>query len=190
MDAETMPEPPPAPKTPLPTRPNGYSSLEGYSSLKRFWDLLRGLHAHGYRLDVPPRTDTDQCRRTIVGIRNERAGGLLDASALIHALQEDDTMTLESFNLSPAAREAITALLGGDKKPISDILSEHYTLEFDLTLGFTAQRELILKAEAKYWPRNELDAPFPLGWPLQAVRLSRDQYRVMLERLAGIPSGR
>jgi hypothetical protein len=178
------------PTKPLPERPNGYMTLENASSLKRFWDLLRGLKARGYALEVPPRTAPEVCRRAILGVRNEGAGGLLDADALIEALQDDDMMTLESFNLLPEAREAVSALISGDKKPMASVLSAFYRLEFELILAFTARRELVLKADARFWPKLETTAPFPLDWPLRAIRMGRGEYRIMIERLSGVIPGR
>lgn len=184
-----MLEPDLKPTKPLPERPNGYMTLENASSLKRFWDLLRGFRVRGYALELPPRTAPDVCRRAILGVRNQGAGGLLDAAALIEALQDDDAMTLESFNLEPEAREAVSALLSGDKTTMAAILSAAYALEFELVLAFTARRELVLKAEARYWPKIETSAPFPLDWKLRAIRLGRGDYRAMIERLSGVISG-
>jgi hypothetical protein len=185
-----MLEPDQKPTKPLPERPNGYMTLENASSLKRFWDVLRGFKTRGYALEIPSRTAPDVCRRAILGVRNEGAGGLLDTTAIIKALQDDDTMTLESFNLAPEVREAVSALIHGDKTPMAGILSAAYTLEFELILAFTARRELVLKADAKFWPKLETTAPFPLDWPLRAIRMGRGEYRMMVERLSGVPSGR
>ncbi len=185
-----MLEPALKPTKPLPERPNGYMTLENASSLKRFWDLLRGFQSRGYVLEVPSRTTPDVCRRAILGVRNEGAGGLLDSGKLIEALQDDDTMALESFNLEPQVREAVSALVGGDKKPMASLLSASYTLEFELILAFTARRELVLKADAKFWPKLETTAPLPLDWPLRAIRMGRGEYRMMIERLSGVMSGR
>ena len=114
----------------------------------------------------------------------------MDSAALIKTLQDSDTMTLESFNLEPDARDAVSALMTGDKTAVSAILSASYTLEFELILAFTRERELVLKADARYWPILETTAPFPLDWTLRAMRLGRGDYRTMLERLSGVISGR
>lgn len=184
-----MLEPDLKPTKPLPEKPNGYMTIENASSLKRFWDLLRGFRARGYALGIPPRTAPDVCRRAILGVRNERAGGLIDAGALVKTLQDSDAMTLESFNLEPDARDAVSALMAGDKTAVAAMLSASYRLEFELILAFTKERELVLKADARYWPIFEPTAPFPLDWTLRAVRLGRGDYRTMLERLSGVISG-
>lgn len=170
---------------PLRQVPAGYHVLEHYTSLKRYWDLLRGLHDRGYAVEVPARTGPEQCRRHILGVRYPRAGGLLDAAALAAALGNDDgPWALEVFTLNPEAREAVSALQDGDATALRRILNEHYTLNFDLTVGFTAERQLVLKAGTQFWPIDERNAPLPLDMPLRAVRLGRGELRTLLERLA------
>ena len=175
------------PRSPLPRAPAGYMRLEGHSSLKRYWDLLRGLAARGYGVEVPRRSPPDACRRAIVGVRLGRAGGLLDAAALREALEDEDAgLDLAAFTLPDGAREAVNALLAGDADPLRRLLSERYTLDLELVLGFTVTRDLVLKADARYWPTDEREAPFPLDWPLRAVRWRRDDYRALLESRAGL----
>jgi hypothetical protein len=171
---------------PLPQVPAGYQVLENYSSLKRYWDLLRGLHARGYPVEVPSRTPPDHCRRAVLGVRYPNAAGLLDAEALADALRDEDgPWALEVFTLEPAARAAVGALLDGDAAPIRALLNDAYVLNFDLTLAFTAARQLIGRAATQFWPLDERAAPLPLELPLRARRMGRGELRTLLDRLAG-----
>lgn len=173
------------PRVPVAHAPGGYAILENYSSLHRYWGLLRGLHRSGYAVEVPPRSPPDHCRRAVHGLRYERAGGLLDAEALRHALlDEDGPWSLEVFTMEPTGRAAAEALLGGDRAPLQALLSERYVLNYDLVLAFTAGRQLALKAQGQFWPLDELAAPLPLDLPLRAQRLRKEDMRALLDRLA------
>lgn len=173
------------PRKPIQHAPGGYSILENYSSLQRYWSLLRGLHGAGLAVEVPARTPPDSCRRAILGVRYDRAGGLLDAEALRAAItDEDGRWALEVFTMEPAARDALEALAAGNRAPVQAILSERYTLNYDLVLAFTAARQLALRAQGQFWPLDELDAPLPLDLPLKSQRLRKEDMRALLDRLA------
>ena len=171
------------PKSPLPDKPNGFSILEQYSSVKRFWDIIGGLHRAGLGIEVPARTPVDQCRRTVTGLHRDGAGGLLDVASLALALEEEDAM-LESFTLEPEARQAVSEFLIGNRKPVQAILSREYRLEFDVALGFTRDRTLVFKADAVFRSKV-MPAPFPADWKLRTVRMGRDEYKMLLERASG-----
>jgi hypothetical protein len=115
-------------------------------------------------------------RRRRAARRRGPPGGLLD---------EDGGLALEVFNLEPGAQGLLNALLDGDKVPLQRALSEHYSLDFDLVLGFTAARQLALKAGAASGRSTSSGPALPLELPLKARRLGREEYRVLLERLAG-----
>ncbi|HEX2864168.1 MAG TPA: hypothetical protein VHN99_06345 [Deinococcales bacterium] len=173
------------PRQPLAQRPHGYLTLENYSSLKRFWDLLAGLRTHGFALRVPQRSTPESCRRVVEGLRFPRAGGLLDADALrLSLLNEDGPWALGQFTLPDLALEAVTALLDGEAGPLREILDAAYELHLDVTLGFTRDRQLIAKAASRYWPLSELNSPFPLDFPLTARRFADNGLRTVLDRAA------
>ena len=171
------------PVSPMAHVPGGFMTLERYSSVKRFWDIIGGLHRAGVGIEVPARAQPEECRRAIVGVRREGAGALLDVPWLLVALEEEDA-SLASFTLPDEARSAVSALLAGDAKGVQGILSRDYRLEFDLVLGFTQSRSLVLKAEAVFRPKSP-PGPFPEDWKLRAVRWGRDEYKMLLERLSG-----
>jgi hypothetical protein len=171
------------PKTPMPEKPRGFMTLEHYSSLKRFWDFLVGFDRAGLEVIVPSRSPEDHCRRTIKGVRRENAGGILDVFSLLSAMNDDEDTVLASFNLGQEAQAAVIELLAGNAKGVQNILSTHYALEFDLQLGFTRDRTLVLKAETKYTPK--LEPILPKEWPLRANRFGRDEYKMLLERASG-----
>ena len=172
------------PKVPLPASPRNFAELERYSSIKRYWDLLLGCHQNGFTVRVPNRAEPTQCRREIIGITRQKAGGLLNDAALIAALQEDEDMALEAFNLIPEAGEAIQKLLEGYRAPLVEILSTAYSLEFSIQLAFTARREMLLRASAEFVPLPHLEPPLPIAWKLEPIRWRRDDYKVLLERAA------
>jgi hypothetical protein len=172
------------PKVPIPNEPRGFFELERYSSIKRLWDLLEGCHKNGFTIRVPPRTEANQCRRAIEGLTRDRAGGLINDAVLLAQLMEDEEVTLESFNLEPEPRQAISALLQGYRVPLVDVLNQSYRLEFDVQLGFTARRELIMKASATYEAIGDLEPPFPDSFKLEPIRWRRDDYKVLIERAA------
>ncbi|MFN3265740.1 MAG: hypothetical protein ACK41E_02770 [Deinococcales bacterium] len=173
------------PQVPLATYPRNFVELERYSSVKRFWDLLSGCHKNGFLVEVPSRSNPAHCRRAITGLVRHKAGSLHNDAALISALQEDEDLSLEVFNLSSEARAAIQQLLEGYRAPFVEILSNAYRLEFDVQLAFTARRELLLKASAQYVPLPQTDPPFPFAtWKLEPIRWRRDDYKVLLERAA------
>jgi hypothetical protein len=172
------------PKVPTPNEPRGFFELEGYSNIKRFWDLLEGCHKNGFTIRVPHRTEPNQCRRAIEGLTRDRAGGLINDSVLLAQLMEDEDITVESFNLEPEPRQAISALLQGYRVPLVDVLNQSYRLEFDVQLGFTARRQLVMKASATYAPIGDLEPPFPDSFKLEPIRWRRDDYKVLIERAA------
>jgi hypothetical protein len=170
------------PRVPLPAAPRNFQSLEGYSNIKRFWDWLEAFHNQGLSVRVPTRVPIEHCRRTVVGIERFNAGGLIDDLAILNALLDDDHMTLEIFNLLPEAADAMQSLLEGDKQPLTSILSSAYKLVFDVQVAFTARRELRIKADTRFVALE--DDLFPLSWDLKAVRLRRDDWRMLLDRAA------
>ena len=170
------------PRVPLPAAPRNFQSLEGYSNIKRFWDWLEAFHNQGLIVRVPSRVPIDHCRRTVVGIERFNAGGLVDDLAILNALLDDDSMTLEIFNLAAEAADAAQSLLEGDKKPFAEILSSAYKLVFDVQVAFTARRELRIKADTRFVALDE--DLFPVSWDLKAVRLRRDDWRMLLDRAA------
>ncbi len=172
------------PKVALPTTPRNFAELERYSSIKRFWDLLEGCHKNGFSVVVPKRSEPSLCRREIMGITREKAGGLHNDAALKLALEDDEEMALEALNLIPEAREAVQKLLEGYRAPFVEILSSAYRLEFRVQLAFTARRELLLRASAEFVPLPDLEPPFPISWKLEPIRWRRDDYKVLLERAA------
>jgi hypothetical protein len=172
------------PKVPLPNSPRNFAELERYSSIKRFWDLLEGCHQNGFSVVVPKRSEPSLCRREITGITREKAGGLHNDAALKLALEDDEEMALEAFNLIPEAMDAVQKLLEGYRAPFAEILSTAYQLEFSIQLAFTARRELLLKASAEFVPLPYLEPPFPVSWKLEPIRWRRDDYKVLLERAA------
>jgi hypothetical protein len=161
--------------------------LEHYSSLKRYWDFLSGFDRAGLEIAVPQRSPDDHCRRNIKGIQRNNAGGILDVFALLSAMNDDEDSVLASFSLGPEAQTAVKALLAGDPKGIQTILSQHYRLEFELQLGFTRERSLVLKADTKYrpTPATTPEQLLPKEWPLRANRFGRDEYKMLLERASG-----
>jgi hypothetical protein len=172
------------PKVPLPSSLRNFAELERYSSIKRFWDLLEGCHQHGFSVVVPKRSEPSLCRREITGITKQKAGGLHNDAALKLALEDDEEMVLEAFNLIPEALDAVQKLLEGYRAPFVEILSTAYQLEFSIQLAFTARRELLLKASAEFVPLPYLEPPFPVSWKLEPIRWRRDDYKVLLERAA------
>jgi hypothetical protein len=164
----------------------GFITLERYSGLKRYWDLLAGLSSHGYGIEIPRRQPPEQCRRTITGIHYLRAGGLLDFSALREALS-DETNDLTVFGPVTDATEALQQLLEGESSAVTALLSQHYRLEYRFSLGFSSSRDLLAKAEGKF---VALDQPlFVTELPLKPRRLGKSEYRIMLERAAGFRQG-
>ncbi|HET6398737.1 MAG TPA: hypothetical protein VFH47_04210 [Candidatus Thermoplasmatota archaeon] len=173
------------PRVPLAQAPGGYMTLESYSSLKRYWDVLRDLASRGFAVAVPPRGSLEQCRRTVQGIRYPRAGGLLDAEALRgELLNENGPWALEVFNLEGEAQGAVASLIEGDREPMRALLNNHYVLNLDLLLAFTAERKLVCRAAAQFWPLDEVTAPLPLAMPLKAVRFSKNDLRAIIDGLA------
>ncbi len=170
------------PRVPLPLSPRGFVELERYSSLKRLWDLLEGLHRQGYELRVPKRVSAEQCRREVLGLSRGGAGGLLDAAALIAKLGEDEDAILDAFSLEPEALRAVNRLLEGDKAELVALLNRDYRLEFQIQLCFTARRQLMLKADASFETLPDVLPVFPVSWTLKPVRWRRDDYRQLLER--------
>ena len=172
------------PRIPVPDAPKGFAELERYSNIKRLWDWLSGLHAQGYELRVPKRSNIEHCRREIVGITKTSAGGLLDTSALLEKLGKDDDAILEAFSLDPAALAAVNALLEGDKSGVVALLNRDYRMVFQIQLCFTARRELLLKADSSYEVFEDRLPIFPVSWNLKPVRWRRDDYRQLLDRAA------
>ena len=172
------------PKVPVPSSLRNFAELERYSNIKRFWDLLEGCHHNGFSVVVPNRSEPSLCRREITGITRQKAGGLHHDAALKAALEEDEEMALEVFNLIPEAMNAVQKLLEGYRAPFVEILSSAYQLEFELQLAFSAKRELLLKASACFVPLPYLEPPFPVSWKLEPIRWRRDDYKVLLERAA------
>jgi hypothetical protein len=74
------------------------------------------------------------------------------------------------------------ALLEGNKQPLASILSSNYKLVFDVQVAFSARRELLLKADTRFVALE--DDIFPVSWDLKAVRLRRDDWRMLLDRAA------
>jgi hypothetical protein len=172
------------PKVPIPVEPRGFFELERYSNIKRFWDLLEGCHKNGFTIRVPQKTEPNQCRRSIEGLTRDRAGGLVNDSVLLAQLMEDEEITVESFNLEPEPRQAISSLLQGYRVPLVDVLNQCYRLEFEVQLAFTARRELVMKASATYECMSDLEPPFPDSFKLEPIRWRRDDYKVLIERAA------
>ncbi len=172
------------PKIPIPNEPRGFFELERYSGIKRLWDLLEGCSNNGFTIRVPHRVELNQCRRAVEGLTRDRAGGLINESLLLAQLMEDEEITLESFNLEPEPRKAISALLEGYRVPLIDLLNQSYRLEFDVQLGFTARRQLVMKASATFEPLGDLEPPFPDSFKLEPIRWRRDDYKVLIERAA------
>lgn len=171
------------PRVPLPAVPRNFQSLEGYSNIKRFWDWLEAFHKQDLRVIVPKKVPIEHCRRAVVGIERLNAGGLVDENQILKAITDDEEdISLEILNLSLEARDIILALLEGDKQPLSRILSSAYKLEFEVQIAFTARREMMLKADTRYVALEE--DIFPLSWDLKAVRLRRDDWRMLLDRAA------
>jgi hypothetical protein len=161
----------------------GFIVLENYSSLKRYWDLLSGLAAHGYTIEIPRRQPPEQCRRSIKGIGYLAAGGLCDFIALRQAL-DDDSNDLTAFQANATASEALTQLLEGETTALSALLSQHYRLEYRFGLGLSQERQLLAKVEGQFVPLAQ--AFFAADLPLKPRRLGKSEYRVMLERAAGV----
>jgi hypothetical protein len=171
------------PRVPLPEKPRNFQSLEGYSNIKRFWDWLEAFHNQGLNVVVPKKIPIEHCRRAVVGIERLNAGGLVDENQILKAITDDEEdISLEIFNLSLEARDAMQALLEGDKQPLSSIISSAYKLEFEVQIAFSARRELLIKADTRYVALEE--DIFPLSWDLKAVRLRRDDWRMLLDRAA------
>lgn len=155
------------PTKPLPFKPAGYVTLEGYSSLKRFWSYLDFAERAGRRVSLPRGDDEATCRRRIEGYELRGAGGLLDV----------DKATLE-VDEGMVAHPALVALAGGDPELLKAFLSEAYTLRATFTLGFTKTRDLVLKPDFAFKPLGE-DA---LGVKLVPKRFSKDELRFMLDK--------
>jgi hypothetical protein len=172
------------PRVPVPVTPRGFAELERYSSVKRFWDWLEGVHKHGFSVRTPKRVPPEQCRREILGVSRDGAGGLLDVTSLLDLLGKDETAILEAFNLEPEALRAVNDLLEGDRSGVVALLNRDYRLVFDLQLCFTARRELMLKADARFEAFEDRSPVFPVGWDLKPVRWRRDDYRQLLDRAA------
>jgi hypothetical protein len=171
------------PRVPLPEKPRNFQSLEGYSNIKRFWDWLEAFHTQGLSVRVPNRVPIEHCRRTVVGIERFHAGGLVDDYPILKAITDDEEdISLEMFGLAPEARDAMQALLEGNKQPLASILSSNYKLVFDVQVAFSARRELLLKADTRFVALE--DDIFPVSWDLKAVRLRRDDWRMLLDRAA------
>jgi hypothetical protein len=172
------------PRVPVPNAPRGFVELERYSSIKRLWDWLEGMHRHGFEVRVPKRVPVEQCRREILGITRDGAGGLLDAASLLELLGKDETAILEAFSLEPEALRAVNDLLEGDRSGVTALLNRDYRLVFDVQLCFTARRELMLKADASFEAFADRVPVFPSSWALKPVRWRRDDYRQLLDRAA------
>jgi hypothetical protein len=173
------------PRVPVPNAPRGFVEMERYSSIKRLWDWLEGLHAHGFEVRVPKRGGTlGDCRREVRGLTKTGAGGLLDTNALLELLGKDDTAILEAFSLEPEALRAVNQILEGDKSALVAILNRDYRLVFQIQLCFTVRRELMLRADASFEAFEDRMPLFPVGWNLKPVRWRRDDYRQLLDRAA------
>jgi hypothetical protein len=171
------------PRVPLPIAPRNFQRLEGYSNIKRFWDWLGAFHEQGLSVRVPKKVPMEHCRRAVVGIERFNAGGLIDESLILKAISDDEEdIILEIMNLPPEATEVMLALLDGDKQPLSKLVSSAYKLEFEVQIAFTARREMMLKADTRYVALEE--DIFPTSWDLKAVRLRRDDWRMLLDRAA------
>lgn len=155
------------PSKPLPFKPAGYVTLEGYSSLKRFWSYLDFAERAGRRVTVPRGDDEETCRRRIEGYELRGAGGLLDVDKA--RLEVDEGMV---------AHSALVALAAGDSELLKALLSEMYTLRVTFTLGFTKTRDLVLKSDFGFKPLRE-DV---LSVKLVPKRFSKDELRFMLDK--------
>jgi hypothetical protein len=172
------------PRVPVPDAPRGFVELERYSSIKRLWDWLEGLHRQGFEILVPKRAIPEHCRREVRGLSRSGAGGLLDDAALIELLGKDETAILEAFSLEREALAAVNRLLAGDRSGVVALLNRDYRLVFQIQLCFTARRELMLKADASFEAFSDRIPPFPASWNLKPVRWRREDYRQLLDRAA------
>jgi hypothetical protein len=172
------------PRVPVPDAPRGFVELERYSSIKRLWDWLEGLHQHGFEVRVPKRVPPEQCRREVVGMARTGAGGLLNDAGLLDLLGKDETAILEAFSLEPDVLAAVNRFLEGDRTGVVAVLNRDYRLVFEVQLCFTARRELMLKADANFEAFADRVPPFPASWDLKPMRWRREDYRQLLDRAA------
>ncbi|WP_407571112.1 hypothetical protein [Deinococcus altitudinis] len=165
------------PGQPISGRPAGYSQLESYSSLKKFWSYLNGATVVGRRLTLLRGDTLDTCRRRISGYRIPNAGGLIDAARVLTALED---------GLTP--HPALLALMSGDPDGLRVTLNEGYDLSLDFVLAFTTSRDLIVRPELKYRASEFVPPtePLPEGLPLTPRRFARDELRVLLDRACGL----
>jgi hypothetical protein len=165
------------PSQPISARPAGYLQLESYSSLKKFWSYLNGAGTAGRRLTLMRGDSLDTCRRRIAGYRIPNAGGLIDASRVLAALED---------GLAP--HPALLALLADDPDLLRQTLNEGYDLCMDFVLAFTVSRDLIVRPELKYRPSEFVPPaePLPSDVPLVPRRFARDELRVLLDRACGL----
>lgn len=148
------------PTEPLAFRPGGYAVLASYSSLGTFWRHLERARAAG-RTVSPMRGDPpERCRRVLSGLTLPGAGLFVDPAKLEREAEHEPGLLPYAGLSGPE----LWAALGGAELSVS------------LTLGFTRERDLIVR------PTLRLRGG-PAELPLR--RLRRDELGLMLERMGG-----